>query len=47
VLDIKQLFCDPSTCATRRQGTLLYKDDNHLSPFGASLVWGAIAQAVQ
>ncbi len=47
VLDLKRLFCDARTCATRSKGILLYKDDNHLSPFGANLAWQAISQAVR
>ncbi|MEY4766884.1 MAG: hypothetical protein RI907_3557 [Pseudomonadota bacterium] len=42
LLDTRQLFCGPNGCPTRDHGTLLYKDDNHLSPRGASLVWQAI-----
>jgi SGNH domain (fused to AT3 domains) len=42
VIDLKDLFCDHNHCATRLQGTLLYKDDNHLSALGADQVWRAL-----
>lgn len=42
VIDLKRLFCDEHTCATRLRGALLYKDDNHLSALGAEQVWKAL-----
>lgn len=44
VLDIKQLFCNQQTCATRLKGTLLYRDDNHLSAIAADEVWKALRE---
>jgi peptidoglycan/LPS O-acetylase OafA/YrhL len=44
ILDLKQLFCDAQACATRLKGTLLYKDDNHLSALGANMVWQALGE---
>jgi peptidoglycan/LPS O-acetylase OafA/YrhL len=43
VIDLKDLFCNEDRCATRLNGTLLYKDDNHLSALGADQVWRALA----
>jgi len=44
VLDLKRLFCNDQACATRLGGTLLYRDDNHLSALGASQVWKALRE---
>jgi hypothetical protein len=44
VVDLKSLFCNDHSCATRLNGTLLYKDDNHLSALGADQVWKALGQ---
>ncbi len=44
VIDLKSLFCNAHSCATRLNGTLLYKDDNHLSAMGADQVWKALGQ---
>lgn len=35
VVDPLQVFCDAAHCAGMRDGTLLYADDNHVSPVGA------------
>ncbi|RZL00860.1 MAG: acyltransferase [Rubrivivax sp.] len=42
VIDLKRLFCNDQACATRLGGTLLYRDDNHLSARAADLVWKAL-----
>jgi peptidoglycan/LPS O-acetylase OafA/YrhL len=42
VVDLKNLFCTAQGCSTRQGGTLLYRDDNHLSTLGATEVWEAL-----
>jgi predicted metal-dependent phosphoesterase TrpH len=44
VVDLKRLFCDAQSCATRMGGTLLYRDDNHLSARAADMVWQALRE---
>ncbi|MEY4766885.1 MAG: hypothetical protein RI907_3558 [Pseudomonadota bacterium] len=44
VVDLKRLSCDVERCNTRLGGQLLYRDDNHLSPFGATQVWQAVGR---
>jgi peptidoglycan/LPS O-acetylase OafA/YrhL len=45
VLDLKPLFCDAQHCQTRKDGVLLYNDDNHLSRAGVPLLWQAMLEA--
>lgn len=35
IMDTKALFCTPTDCLLKRDDIYLYRDDNHLSPFGA------------
>lgn len=44
ILDTKRYFCDNGMCRTRKDGALLYFDDNHLSALGASMVWSMLEQ---
>lgn len=44
IFDLKALFCNDEACPTRMDGTLIYRDDNHLSPFGATKVWQALGE---
>lgn len=45
VFDTKRVFCAGDLCRTRLDGHLLYQDDNHLSPRGATEVLRALARA--
>jgi peptidoglycan/LPS O-acetylase OafA/YrhL len=45
IVDVKRLFCNEQGCATRLKGTLLYRDDNHLSPFCIKHVWQALSDS--
>ena len=45
IIDVKRLFCDEHSCATRMKGVLLYRDDNHLSPLGIKQVWQVLRDA--
>lgn len=38
VLDMSKLFCDESKCVAKKDGKILYLDDNHLSYEGAKLI---------
>lgn len=38
ILDPADLFCDGTTCYAGREGVAWYRDDNHLSLFGANIV---------
>jgi peptidoglycan/LPS O-acetylase OafA/YrhL len=42
IIDTKKLFCDHSVCRTRDNGSLLYMDEDHLSPLGTELTWQII-----
>ena len=46
VVDMKRLFCSDVSCVTRKNGVLLYADDDHLSPRGADLSWPLIVGTV-
>jgi len=37
ILDLTDAFCDEEYCYGDKDGHALYIDDNHLSPYGASL----------
>lgn len=42
--DPNSLLCDDSLCRALREGQLLYRDDDHLNAFGASLVLQAMVE---
>ena len=46
VIDIPSLFCDVKECYVRRDGILIYDDDNHLSSYGAKLVWDELMHTI-
>lgn len=46
VIDIPSLFCDARECYVRRDGILIYSDDNHLSSYGAKLVWDELTHII-
>ena len=39
-------LCDATLCAAARNGTTLYYDDDHISPYGATLLAAPIAEAL-
>ncbi len=45
-IDPGSVFCDVQICKTRSNGNILYTDNNHISPAGASLLIGMIAKAL-
>jgi hypothetical protein len=46
IIDIPSLFCNAKECYVRRDGILIYEDDNHLSSYGAKLVWDELAHTI-
>jgi hypothetical protein len=46
IVDIASLFCNEQECYSRRDGMLIYEDDNHLSSYGAKLVWDKLGQVI-
>lgn len=46
VIDSKKFFCSEEICRTRKDGRLLYMDDNHLSRLGADLLWRRITHSL-
>lgn len=46
VIDIPSLFCDAKECYVRRDGILIYDDDNHLSSYGAKIVWDELTHTI-
>lgn len=45
VVDPMEALCDETQCYGLRDGLLLYRDDNHLLPQGATYVWSRIKPA--
>lgn len=43
----RDLVCDNTSCPSVRDGTMLYRDDDHLSRFGSTLVVDAIVEAIR
>ena len=39
ILDASELFCDINICYTKDNSRMLYSDDNHLSDWGAKIIW--------
>ncbi len=46
VADLESVFCNEASCNGRRDGQLLYADDNHLNIFGSNRVAPAILNAL-
>jgi hypothetical protein len=38
VVETAPLFCDEKLCAPERDGVVLYRDDNHVTPIGAKMI---------
>lgn len=46
-VDAYGLFCNASTCQVLDDGTLIFKDSNHLTDYGSKLVAATLATALQ
>ena len=46
-IDPVSLFCDEQNCHTRRNGNILYVDNNHISPAGAALLFKLIERELE
>jgi hypothetical protein len=46
VLPLGAEMCGPETCSTWRDGKVLYRDDDHLSPAGAALFTPGLAALI-
>lgn len=46
VLDPTDIFCGTGSCVTRHNGNVLYVDNNHISPAGASILVPLIASSM-
>ncbi len=47
LVSLPDVFCDASTCAMQRGGTMLYRDTNHLTLAGSRLAGAAVAHALR
>jgi lysophospholipase L1-like esterase len=46
LVPVLDLLCEEVVCKVDVEGKLMYSDDNHLSSYGASLLYSRIASAL-